>query len=256
MLSNMDRLLMQSAADAQRICDLGGLHEPGRVTVLGNSKFDQEVTRFTPEQVSALRARLRLPDGAPTFVAGSTRSAEEEAEVVRAYTLICREHPTLCLVIAPRKIERASEVVEALKAAGLQPVRRTLIEGVVPPVRHLVLDTMGELADVYAVADIAFVGNSFPPVVKGGGQNPLQPLAHGKPVLVGPFTATIRSEIALATETHVAFVVEDAAALAAEGIRLLHDTGLRQEIAARAKELIAANQGVSRRYAEEISRAW
>ena len=170
-----------------------------------------------------------------------------------AYTAMRSRFPALCLVIAPRHVARADEVMEALLAAGLQPVRKSQIGPATPPIRQLVLDTMGELANVYSVADITFVGNSFPPVVKGGGQNLLQPLAHGKPVLVGPYTASIRAELGMAIDARVAFVVADADALAAEGGRLLGDAETRHAVATRARELISANQGVSRRYAQAIA---
>jgi 3-deoxy-D-manno-octulosonic-acid transferase len=267
MLSNMDRLLMQSALDAQRVRELGHLTEPGRVTVLGNSKFDQEIARLSPQQTLALRRSLRLPDEAPVFVAGSTRSAEEEAHVVAAYKTMRGQVPDLCLVIAPRDIDRAPELSEAMRVAGLSPLRRSEIkaegeekaEGRRQKAEEngfsssLILDTMGELANVYAVASFAFVGNSFPPVTKGGGQNLLQPLAHGKAVLFGPYTATTRSEVALATEAGVGFQVADGAELAQKGLELLTNADLRTVIAAHAIDLIAANKGVSRRYAEMVA---
>jgi len=401
-LGNVDRLLMQSEADAERVRALGNLAEPGRVAVLGNSKFDQEIKRLTPEETLALRRELRLPEEAPVFVAGSTRSPEEEAQVIAAYKAMQAQVPELCLLIAPRHIERAEEIAAAMRSAGLSPVRRTQLarpledltpdpspsqgegsgphplppycqgrastdcqgrrstvrgsalrhpsalrstlrergnrEAGSPPslagkgdgglgqkqrgeqkpcstllpgpsplqgeggteasttsahvggqrawlgggseplrnrllqrptaagfslpgagglgeatVRHLILDTLGELANVYAVATFAFVGNSFEPVVKGGGQNLLQPLAHGKPVLFGPRTATIRSEVALAVGAGVGFQVAEGAALAAEGLRLLSDVAARQEIERRALALIAANQGVSARYAQAVA---
>jgi 3-deoxy-D-manno-octulosonic-acid transferase len=249
MLSNMDQLLMQSVRDAERIGALGAGQD---VAVLGNSKFDQEIARLTPEQTRTLRRELLLPDAAPVFVAGSTRSSEEEAEVVRAYKIMREQIPALCLLIAPRQIERAGELAEAMRAAGLNPVRRTQIATAQAPVAHLILDTIGELARMYAVAAIVFVGNSFAPVNKGGGQNLLQPLAHGKPVLFGPLTATIRSEVALATEAGVGFEVADGAALAKQGLRLLTDADLRCEIEQKALGLISANRGVSARYAEAV----
>jgi 3-deoxy-D-manno-octulosonic-acid transferase len=245
---------MQSEGDAERVRALGGRWlDPGRVAVLGNSKFDQEITPLTAAEVRELRADLHLPEEAPVFVAGSTRSPEEEAEVLAAYDQMRARFPDLCLVMAPRHIQRAEEVVTAAKAAGLAPVRRTQPMEIGTPARQIVLDTIGELAKVYAVADFAFVGNSFPPVVKGGGQNILQPLAHGKPVLFGPRTASIRSETALAIEAGVGFRVADGNALAAEGIRLLENLAERQAIAARALALIAANRGVSERYAEAVA---
>ena len=261
MLSHVDRLLMQSAADAERVRALGGgLSEPGRVAVLGNSKFDQALTRLSAEETRALRRELRLPESAPVFVAGSTRSQEEEQVVFAAYRVMQARVPELCLVIAPRQIDRAEAVVAAMQAVGFEPQRRTQSKDQPRPadtangeVRHLVLDTLGELANVYAVAAITFVGNSFPPVVKGGGQNLLQPLAHGKPVLFGPLTATIRSEAALAQEAGVGFRVQSAEEMAETGLRLLENEAMRREIEAHALDLIAANRGVSARYAEAIT---
>lgn len=280
MLSNMDLLLMQSAMDAQRVRDLGQFDEAGRVAVLGNSKFDQEITRLNPEQVLALRHELRLPDTAPVFVAGSTRSSEEEQEVIAAYLKMCEEFPDLCLVVAPRYIERAPDLEAAMRQVGLTPIRRsainrdpgslegsgngaygTVMERVLPSTESepetgrvaIILDTMGELAKVYAVASVAFVGNSFPPVNKGGGQNLLQPLAHGKPVLFGPCTATIRAEVALAREAGVGFCVLDREELAAKALELLRSHSLREEILVHAVDIIAANRGVSLRYAELVA---
>jgi 3-deoxy-D-manno-octulosonic-acid transferase len=254
MLSNMDRLLVQSEADARRVCALGGAAlEAERVTALGNSKFDQEITRLSNEEALSLRRSLKLPEAAPVFVAGSTRSAEEEEIVVAAYREMREKFPDLCLLVAPRQVDRAQELAEAMRKAGLDPVRRTRLETAAAPVRHIVLDTMGELANIYAVATLTFVGNSFDPAVKGGGQNLLQPLAHGKPVLFGPRIATIRAEAALAIEAGVGFQVEDGTALAQEGVRLLSDADVCREIERRALELIASNRGVSARYAEEIA---
>ena len=254
MLSNMDRLLMQSAADAERIRAVGGgLMEPGRVAVLGNSKFDQEIEHLSLEETIALRRALKLPDDAPVFVAGSTRSSEEEAQVLAAYKTMREAFPELCLLIAPRQIDRAEELADAMRAAGLSPIRKTQSSEAATPVRHLILDTMGELANVYTIGVFAFVGNSFDPVVKGGGQNLLQPLAHGKAVLFGPRTATIRSEVALTTEAGVGFEVENGDKLAEFGLRLLRDEGLRHEIEVHALDLIAANRGVSARYAEAVA---
>jgi 3-deoxy-D-manno-octulosonic-acid transferase len=254
MLSNVDRLLMQSAGDALRVRDLGGISDPGRVVVIGNSKFDQDLPPMSADEVDGYRASLRLPPGGRVLLAGSTRSRDEEAVVISAYERMRDEMPDLCLIIAPRHIERAAEVEQHLQQHGLSPVRRTQLSDANSTTRHLVLDTMGELARLYSVADVTFVGNSFPPVNKGGGQNLLQPLAQGKPVLVGPETATIRAELALAKDHGVCFQVGSAAELASVGLRLLKDDGLRQRIAEQARDLISANRGVSLRYAKEIAR--
>ncbi len=252
MLSNMDRLLVQSEADASRVRSLGGEGIADRVRVIGNSKFDQDIAQLSPDDVAKMRAELKFPADAPIFVAGSTRSAEEEAEIIRAYTLMRSRFSELCLLIAPRHVDRAGELAEAMRKAGLEPVRKTQIAGV-DTVRHLILDTMGDLANVYALAAFAFVGNSFPPVVNGGGQNLLQPLAHGKPVCFGPYTATIRSETALSMQAGVGLEVQNAEELAAWGERLLADETERASIGRQARELIVLQRGVSLRYAQEVA---
>ena len=261
MLSNVDELLMQSQPDSDRVRALGDFSDPNRVTVVGNSKFDQDITPLSSEQALALRRSLHLPPNAPVFVAGSTRSPEEEAQIIAAYNTMRVQRPDLCLVVAPRYVERAGELAQAMRAAGLSPILRSEImeAGTAHAVEEnssvVILNTMGELANVYALAAFAFVGNSFLPVNKGGGQNLLQPLAHGKAVLFGPHTATTRSEVALATQAGVGFRVADGEELAREGLRLLSDDGLRARIEIEAKHLIAANKGVSHRFAQSIARA-
>jgi 3-deoxy-D-manno-octulosonic-acid transferase len=219
---------------------------------LGNSKFDQEIHTLSEAEARQLRQTLRLPPDSPVFVAGSTRSAEEEAEVITAYKLLLGEFKNLCLIIAPRQIDRSGELLTRMQSAGLNPVLRTGVEASAELVKHLILDTMGELANVYAVATFAFVGNSFDPVVKGGGQNLLQPLAHGKAVLFGPRIATIRSEVDLVRESGVGFQVSNGVELAEKAAALLRDPALVSRIHADAIALIRANRGVSARYADAV----
>jgi len=252
MLSNVQRLLVQGDADAERLKSLIAGGNTAKVQVIGNSKFDQDVPALTADQVAHLRKSLHLPNVAPVIVAGSTRSAEEEQIVISAYRRLRESFPDLCLIVAPRQLDRAEELSRAMSAVGFECSRRTQLETAPETVRQLILDTMGELANVYAVADVAFVGNSFEPVVKGGGQNLLQPLAHGKPVLFGPRIATIRSEADLAKEHGVGFQVLTEDALVETAAELLRSTELRTDISVRALRLIENNRGVSGRYADEI----
>jgi len=250
MLGNVDLLLMQSQADAERIGALGGTPIEGRVWVVGNTKFDQEIHPLDRERQEQMRAELRLPLEAPVFIAGSTRSADEERIVVEAFLQMKRRLPSLCLVVAPRQLSRVEETLQILRQANLNPMRRTSPHGSLTDC--LVLDTMGELADVYAIANVVFIGNTFPPVVQGGGQNILQPLAHGKPVLHGPYYATIRAEVALAQEAGVAFPVTNAEELANKALQLLGDACLLEKLAQRATALIQANRGASQRCVEAL----
>jgi 3-deoxy-D-manno-octulosonic-acid transferase len=255
MLSNMTRVLVQGEADAARFRSLLPAERSTDVVVLGNSKFDQAIARLNSQERATLKQALKLPEASLVFLAGSTRSPEEEEVVISAYLQAKQRMPDLCLVIAPRQIDRAQELESRMRSHGLNPVRKTQIALHEGSVQHLILDTMGELANAYAVCDAAFVGNSFEPVVKGGGQNLLQPLAHGKPTLFGPRVATIRSEAALALEHGVGFQAASAEELTASLIRILQDPELRGKISIEAVHLIEANRGVSQKYASAVMEA-
>lgn len=253
MLGNMDLLLVQSAGDQKRFIKLGNLHDSSHIRILGNSKFDQEIAKLSTEEIIALRKDLGLPWEAPVFVAGSSRSSEEESQIISAYTCLLKRFPDLCLIIAPRDIKRADELLMTMRAAGLSPALRTEQNRSAVAIKQLILNTIGELANVYAVAAVTYVGNSIPPVVKGGGQNILQPLAHGKPVFVGPEIATIRSEFALASEAGVAFQIQNGNELALKIGELLSDSALLLSISETAVTLIESNRGIAARYAAEIA---
>lgn len=247
MMSNMDLLLMQSEAEAERARMLGA--DPAKVQVLGNSKFDQPVRAVSAKEAAELRVQLHLPKDSYVWIAGSTRSPEEEYVVVEAHKLMKKKIPNLCLIAAPRQITRAEEVEKFLSSQGLSPALRTRLNEAPEQISCMVLDTMGELAGLYAAADMAFIGNTFPPVVQGGGQNLLQPLAHGIPVLIGPKIATIRAEVAMGLEAGVVYPVTSAETMAEAGIQLLKDGLKREEIKKKALHLISVQQGASGRYA-------
>src|SRR5205085_8982586 len=115
----------------------------------------------------------------------------------------------------------AQELAEIMRKSGLDPVLRTELNERSEPVNQIILNTFGELAKVYAVADIAYIGNSLLP--PGGGQNLLQPLAQGKPVIYGPYMANFRDLAAMAESEGVGFRVADTSELADRIVALLGD---------------------------------
>ncbi|MEN3002344.1 MAG: 3-deoxy-D-manno-octulosonic acid transferase [Armatimonadota bacterium] len=247
LLRAVDFACVQSPTDALRFIELG--LSPARVEVVGNTKFDQalEAADASPE---AWRARLSLPPNAPVIVVGSTRTPDEERLVVDAYQQVRDALPQTCLVLAPRHLERVPEVESLLREQGFEPIRRTQLP--LPEGHHaqvVLVDTFGELAQLYCVADVAVVGGAFAPL---GGQNLFQPLAHGKPVFFGPHTHNFRDIAQLAKEAGVGFEVRTASELAEGILRLLHDEQARQEIETRARELIARHQGAAQRCAQHV----
>jgi 3-deoxy-D-manno-octulosonic-acid transferase len=244
----------QSAADARRFTGLGV--PPARTIVAGNLKFDRSV----PAQQCETGKRLRSCYAAarPLWVAGSTHSGEE-AMVLEAHRQILQTYPWALLVLAPRHPQRFDGVAAAVAATGLKCLRRSqqvkaerqrgqpeaLAEQV------LLLDTLGELTDFYAAADLAFVGGSLVPV---GGHNLLEPAAMGIPVLSGPHQFNSPKVAQALTEQGALMIVQDAHSLATAVTGLLAHPDARAARGAAAQAAIAAHRGALARILELIDR--
>ncbi|MFQ3611112.1 MAG: 3-deoxy-D-manno-octulosonic acid transferase [Fimbriimonadales bacterium] len=252
MLGYVDFVCAQSPTDAGRFVELG--MSPSRVEMTGNTKFDQALESLSAPE--AWREILSLPPEAPVIVVGSTRTPEEEQIVVEAYLKVRARLPETCLVIAPRHLERVPEVESLLQSHQLNPFRRSQLplapNADAPPYAQVVIvDSFGELARLYAVADVAVVGGAFAPL---GGQNLFQPLAHGKPVFFGPHTHNFRDIAQLAQSAGIGFEVSTAEELANGIIRLLESPKEREAIAERARQLIQQHHGATQRCLQFIQR--
>lgn len=249
MLHCVDFICAQSPTDAARFIALGA--SPSRVEVCGNTKFDQALGAVGRD-ADAWRHELSLPADAPVIVVGSTRAPEEEQLVADAYQQVQRVIPNTCMVLAPRHLERVEEVERLLQGRGWRTHRRSQLP--LPDGQHaqvVIVDTFGELASLYGVADVTVVGGAFAPL---GGQNLFQPLAHGKPVFFGPHTHNFRDIAQLAKAAGVGFEVQTATELAEGILRLLRDPKQREQIAQQASELITKHQGAAQRCVEQVLR--
>lgn len=173
----VDLFCMQDDLYKERIKALGA--DEKRIRVIGNFKFDMEPPDKIPEWSASLKG--------PVILAGSTHEGEEDL-MVSVFERLRNDFPELNLIIAPRHPERFRRAEDLVKAKGLDYVKRSEfgipgterrnIEG-----KIVILDTIGELASAYGIADIAIIGGSF---VNHGGHNPLEPAFWGKPVICGP----------------------------------------------------------------------
>jgi len=244
-IKNVDYCCMQSDMDAERILALGA--PPESVQVVGNLKFDQDGAEMHESEVSKLRADLGIAEGIPVLVAGSTNPGEEKI-VLDAYGSLKQDLPNLKLVIAPRQIERADEIVSFVTSRGFSCTRRTV--GRTEGFDVLVLDTFGELASVYSVANVTFVGGSLVPK---GGHSIFQPILQGKPVIFGPYMQNFRDISQLAISAGVGFEVRNAGELAERARLLLTNPENLANITAVCRKLVADNRGASERCAEFIA---
>ena len=239
LLKYVDRCLMQSEVDADRIKALGA----AEVEVLGNCKFDQAMEGLDVD-AAKLRQELGLVPDLPVIVVGSTRGDAEEDFVLKALVEVGLEK--VQVIHAPRHLESVPGLVEKARSWKAEVGLRSAGH----PARYLVLDTYGELAKIYAVADVVIIGGGFDNL---GGQNLLQPLAHGKSVLHGPHMQNFREVTEAAGQAGAAWTCDTPEKLAGDIRLLLGDEALREKMGKAAKELIAQNAGASRRYAEAIA---
>jgi 3-deoxy-D-manno-octulosonic-acid transferase len=233
-LADVSVFAMQSEEDARRIVALGA--PPERVVVTGNLKSD-----LLPEASDdeAWRQRLGLGPGNRLWIAGSTHRGEE-ALALDAFVHAKARFPGLALLLAPRHPERAGEVEELIRARGLVAVRRSRLPQDAARGAIVILDPVGELAQLYALAEIVFVGGSLVPI---GGHNMLEPAMRGKPVLFGPHTSNFREGAELLQMSGGGLVVKDGDELARELTRLLEDGDLASRMGRGAREAFVGRQG-------------
>jgi 3-deoxy-D-manno-octulosonic-acid transferase len=240
-LDHVDRFLVQSEESARRFIDIGA--DPARVVVTGSLKFDS--LDLSPNALQA-RSRdrvlryFRVPASRLVIVAGSTMKGEESA-VLRAFRRVRTTAPNTLLVIAPRHPERFDEVEQLVRSEGWKTARRSdLAIDSEPRVDVVVLDTIGELATVYQIATVVFVGGSL---VATGGHNVLEPAVFGKPIVFGPHMENF-AEIAEAFVSNGAGVqVAGDEQLDDTLMSLMSDPVRRARLGAAARALVEANRG-------------
>jgi 3-deoxy-D-manno-octulosonic-acid transferase len=240
-LADVDRFCMQSDESARRLIDLGA--EQSRVTVTGSLKFDS-LDFPTPVSHGKPRERVlrffRVSPRRVLIVAGSTVRGEEAA-VLRAFARVKATTPGALAIIAPRQPERFGEAERLAREAGFVTARRSELPiDTEPRADVVILDTIGELAQVYQIATVVFVGGSL---VDYGGHNILEPAVFGKPIVFGPYMQNFK-EIADAFVTNDAAVqVPSEHALDDTLIGLVTDPVRRARLGAGARALVEANRG-------------
>ncbi len=240
-LDDIDAFCVQSEESGRRFIELGA--DPGRVVVTGSLKFDSLDLPSTAPQARARDRVLRyfrMPPSRPVIVAGSTMKGEESA-VLRAFRRVRTTSPNALLILAPRNPERFGEAEQLARSEGWKVARRSdLAIDAEPRVDIVVLDTIGELATLYQVATVVFVGGSL---AATGGHNVLEPAVFGKPIVFGP---------------HMENFVEIADAFVSSGggvqltgereleeafVSLMSDPVRRARLGAAARALVEANRG-------------
>jgi 3-deoxy-D-manno-octulosonic-acid transferase len=225
----------QSADDAERFRSIGA--SANQTRVIGNVKFDVGVDAGGIETGKILRAAY----GAKlVWVAGSTHAGEEE-QVLAAHALLQAHRPDSLLLLVPRHRDRFAAVADLLARRGVKFARRSGMTRPLPiDTQVLLVDTIGELAALYASADVAFVGGSLVPI---GGHNLLEPAALGLPVLTGPSHFNSKEIALLLLRRGAALEVANPQELAAALQRLLEEPAERRRMGNIGKDIVESNRG-------------
>jgi 3-deoxy-D-manno-octulosonic-acid transferase len=239
LLKRFSRIAVQGPRQASRFLRLGAPAD--RVVIAGNLKVD--VAPPGAPRGEALMKRFGFSPGDDVWVCGSTHPGEESA-VARAYGALRRKGRFFKVAVAPRHVERAAEVAALFTDAGWPARLRSRPEGD-PSAPVLVLDTLGELGDLYGTATVAFVGGSLVPK---GGQNPLEPARWGVPVAAGPHMENFEEMVE--TFDREAALVRLAGVGDLENIvgSLLDDPARRAVLGAAARAAAAAQSGAAARH--------
>jgi 3-deoxy-D-manno-octulosonic-acid transferase len=251
-LSDATLFLMQSKEDAARLIALGAPCE--RVLVTGNLKYDLAEPDESP-LCAWLAAELAKCNRRPIVIAGSVL-ANEEAAVLRAFADVEREFPRALLILAPRKPEQFDNVAAIAAESGREILRRrdvtlngTGSAALSEPGNVFLLDSLGELAGLYRLADVVFVGGSLVP---GGGHNILEPAAFSKVPIYGPSMENFREMSVKFLAAGAAIQVKSSEALGAAWTGLLREPEHAARMGACARELVDRNRGATQRVLEYI----
>lgn len=250
-LQQFTRFCMQSSLDAQRIEAMGAPAD--RIEVSRNLKFDMQIEGLCEQHPEETRRRFGIPSGSKVLVAGSTHAGEEEV-VVDVYRRLLNTQPDLCLVLVPRHPDRCSVVGELLSSYDLTYTRRSEIGDDPAPMASgsvFLVDTIGELLQFYALADLVFVGGSLVPV---GGHNILEAALLKKPVLFGPHMHNFKEISRLLVKAGGGLSVPDSEGFFGTVTELLADPGRCRDMGEKGYSLLEDNRGSTDRTLQAIER--
>jgi 3-deoxy-D-manno-octulosonic-acid transferase len=253
-LKMFDLLAVQTEEHATRLRGLGV--DVRRLRVTGNMKYDLTRAGAARDEALALRRSLGYGPEDVVIIGGSLHEQEDEA-LVDAYAAARADGASAALVLVPRYPAEATGVEQRVRARGYRAVRKTAVDAgrEHAPGRDgvLVVDTVGELGKLYAVADLAFVGGSlFYRGANKGGHNLMEPAILAVPVLFGPYNFSFKETVEDLLAADAGRLVRDPAELAAAVVALVRDEAARRELGERARHVVQAGQGATARNYEML----
>jgi len=246
--ARLDLVCVQDSDDIERWAALGV--DRARIRHVGSIKYDPENVEVDPSAAEGFLAALKIDRNRLIILGGSTHPGEEEI-LGKIFRNLRQEFPELFLIIAPRHAERAREVRTKLEQLGLAVALRSEISLAQEALHDcVVLDSTGELRDWYTAATIVFMGKSL---TARGGQNPVEPILAGKPILFGPHMENFSTLARALVMSGGAIEVPDAESLEARMVALLRESGARARLVANAQQVLATHGGATTRTAKLVT---
>jgi 3-deoxy-D-manno-octulosonic-acid transferase len=241
--------LPQTPEDAARLSAMGA---PARqMEVIGNLKYDAEPPQMNPFGMW-LEQQIRQQERWPVIVAGSVVTGEEDA-VIAAYDMVQRQWRRTLLILAPRKPDRFDAATALSEEGGWKVIRRTRIDLARPLDEEadvLLLDSIGELAALYSLADVTFVGGSL---VASGGHNILEPAWFGQPPVFGISMENFQDMAGQFLDGHAGVQVASAQSLGKVWMQLIEDVAMRERMGKAARAIAEHNRGAAKRSVDRIA---
>jgi 3-deoxy-D-manno-octulosonic-acid transferase len=244
-LGKIDSFSMQSRMDAERIISLGA--PENKVLVNGNIKYDRDFSKMVDRDL--LYRRLKIAKEQPVLVAGSTHDNEEK-QLLEVYKKLKQQFPGLTMIIAPRYIDRTEEIKKIFIEQGIKAVSWSKEIDQSTGDAVIIVDTFGELAGLYKIATLVFVGGSLIPK---GGHNILEPAAYGRTVFVGPHMFNFKEDVKYFLAADVLIQVNNSDELARQMIYYLNNQDKLEEKGKKAGELIQSNKGALQANLQQIN---
>jgi 3-deoxy-D-manno-octulosonic-acid transferase len=247
-LSYATLFLAQTQEDAARLMQIGALEE--RVVVTGNLKYDAQPPALG-QFGQWLAKQIKTQERWPVVVAGSVVEGEEEA-VLAAYDAVQRQWRRALMILAPRKPDRFDEAARLAAEAGWNVTQRSRLDLSIPldeSADVLVLDSIGELAAIYSLADATFVGGSL---VASGGHNILEPAWYGKPPVFGESMENFAEMAEQFLAANAGVRVNSGPMLGRVWVQLIEDDALRGRMGRAAREFSSGNSGATDRTLQQI----
>jgi 3-deoxy-D-manno-octulosonic-acid transferase len=249
-LQLFSKLCMQTDTDRKRIIAIGA-SEISTVTA-GNLKYDIPLQQRNDFEKDKLRSEYCIPDSLAVFTAGSTHPGEEEF-IINAFQELISSGKELVLILVPRHPERAAAVAALLEQNGLTYRRRTALQpasdGRLKNGQVLLVDTIGEMMNFYALSDLIFVGGSLVPT---GGHNLLEPASVGVVSIFGPHMSNFREIASLTLSYSAGIQIGKPEELSSACSKLMDNSHIRLELGQNGLRMMRENGGATKKHLDIV----